>query len=94
MRLGVPPVKEASTATLRGAGEGALRAVACAGSVLYSGGSDGKLRAWDLSIQPASCRQLQNTHAGAVRAVDAEELSNTVYSAADRTIKVWVEGTG
>jgi hypothetical protein len=29
-------------------GEGRVRALACHGAALYSGGTDGKVRAWDL----------------------------------------------
>ena len=74
-------------------GEGAVRALACHGAALYSGGADGKMRAWDLSSQPASSRLLQGSHKGAVRAIHVDALSNGVFSAAsDRTIKVWHEG--
>ena len=70
----------------------AIRALAANGAVLYSGTADGRMRAWDLSSQPASVRSLQNSHNGAVRAIDADEMSNVVFSAGtDRTIKMWSE---
>ena len=71
----------------------AIRALAANGAVLYSGTADGRMRAWDLSSQPASVRSLQNSHNGAVRAIDADDMSNVVFSAGtDRTIKMWSEG--
>ena len=67
-----------------------LRAIAVNGSVLYSGGSDGKVRSWDLSSNPPSTKLLQDQHAAAVRAIDSDPCSHVVFSAAnDRTIKVW-----
>ena len=67
--------------------EGVVRCLCIRHTTLYSGGSDTKLKVWDLKSN--SCTTLFG-HTSFVRAVFVDESGQTLYSGADdKKIKIW-----
>ena len=59
-----------------------VRALAMQDHVLLCGDTAGGMQAWDMSTNPPQGRAL-TAHTAGVRAIDVEQLTNTVYTAAD-----------
>ena len=67
--------------------EGVVRTLTIRHSTLYSGGSDTKLKVWDLKSN--SCTTLLG-HTSCIRAIAVDEAGQTLYSGADdKKIKIW-----
>ena len=67
--------------------EGVVRCLFIRNQTLYSGGSDCKVKVWDLKTN--DCTTLFG-HTSFIRAVAVDELGQTLYSGADdKKIKIW-----
>ena len=70
-----------------------VRALAVQDHVLLCGDTAGGMQAWDMSTNPPQGRAL-TAHTAGVRAIDVEQLTNMVYTAADdRCVRVWGEAS-
>jgi WD40 repeat protein len=67
--------------------EGVVRCLFIRNNTLYSGGSDCKVKVWDLRTN--DCTTLFG-HTSFIRAIAVDELGQTLYSGADdKKIKIW-----
>lgn len=67
--------------------EGLVRCLFIRNTMLFSGGSDNKVKVWDLKTN--DCSTLFG-HTHFVRAIAVDELGQTLYSGSDdRKIKIW-----
>ena len=67
--------------------DGVVRCLFIMNNTLYSGGSDCKVKVWDLKTN--DCTTLFG-HTSFIRAVAVDELGQTLYSGADdKKIKIW-----
>jgi F-box/WD-40 domain protein 7 len=68
-----------------------IRALSCHGHMLFCGDQAGGVCAHDISTLPAQRRPLE-AHTAGVRAIDADPVSNLVFTAGDdRIVRVWGE---